>query len=173
MSLRQLEEATRRAVSPDSAARLGRVVYEEEARLIAIVGSSPTKVDSGRALALGAPPTPTIDGMIREYCEDFGDALAEVVALVEKKEEASTIVPNSNRVVTLITGGSSIGRAVARRLAGGGWGGADGRGHGPDGMALRVGQVLAGRRAAPLDETRALWEEVSKGKSSSCPCPRT
>ena len=38
-----------------------------------------------------ATPTPTIDGMIREYCEDFGDALAEVVALVEKKEEASTL----------------------------------------------------------------------------------
>ena len=40
-------------------------------------------MDPERALALGAPPTLTIDDMIREYYEDFKSALAEGIVLGE------------------------------------------------------------------------------------------
>ena len=171
ISLSELEEAMKRVVAPDSVTELGKVVYEEDEKLSNIVGSFPANVDSKRALALGAPSTPTIDDMIREYCEDFNSALAEGVVLgageynqlEEKKSEAApAIKPNVNRVVALVTGGGSgIGRAVAVRLAKGGWGGADGKGNGSDGAVLRVGLVLAGRRSEPLEATKKMCEESS------------
>ena len=154
VSLRQLEEGMRNVVEPGSA--LGRVVYEEDANLSSVVGSFPTKVDSGRAIALGAPLTPSVEDMIREYCEDFPDAIADGVRLVPRRPDEA-FDPAAKRVVAVITGaGSGIGRAVAIRLARGGWGGADGRGNGGDGETLRVSLVLAGRRPDPLLETKGL-----------------
>mmetsp|Transcript_40627 Transcript_40627/g.85327 ORF Transcript_40627/g.85327 Transcript_40627/m.85327 type:complete len:656 (-) Transcript_40627:135-2102(-) len=162
VSLSQLEEAMKRVVFTDSHPKLGKVKYVEDTRLSSIVGSFPTKVDSKRALALGAPLTPTIDDMILEYCEDFKSALAEGIILQTKKEAMSTIQPNVNRVVAIITGGGSgIGRAVAVRLAKGGWGGVDGRGNDADGKVLRVSLVLAGRRSAPLKTTQEMCKDTS------------
>ena len=164
VSLQQLEDAMKRVVSPDSVSKLGKVVYDEDEGLSSIVGSFPTKVDSKRALMLGALPPPSIDNIIREYCHDFKCALAEGIVLNEVEEQQHVIQPNVNRVVALITGGGSgIGRAVAIRLSKGGWGGIDGRGSGADGTPLRVGLVLAGRRLDALDETRALCETSSDG----------
>lgn len=165
--MRQLEGAMKRVVSPESVPKLGKVVYDEDERLSAIVGSFPTKVNSARALKLGAPPVPSIDDMIREYCVDFKSALADGVKVeeVQKDEEMPAFDPTVNRVVALITGGGSgIGRAVAVRLAQGRWGGADGRGNGPDGKALRIGLVLAGRRSDPLEATKKMCQEVSEAE---------
>lgn len=164
VSLRQLEEAMKRVVSLESVSMLGNVVYEEDKKLSSIVGSFPTKVDSTRALKLGAPPTPTIDDMIREYCEDFQSALAEgVVVMDETKDDLPAFQPNVNRVVALITGGGSgIGRHVAVRLSQGGWGGIDGKGHDVDGNLLKVSLVLVGRRSEPLETTKKMCQESSE-----------
>jgi nucleoside-diphosphate-sugar epimerase len=83
VSLKQLEDAMKRVVSPDSVLQLGNLVYDEDEGLSSIVGSFPTKVDSKRALLLGALPPPTIENIIREYCEDFTNALVEGVVLKE------------------------------------------------------------------------------------------
>ena len=78
-------------------------------------------MDSKRALALGAPPTPTIDDMMREYCEDFKSALAKGIVLDETKVVMPVIQPNVNGAVALIMGGGSgIECAVAVRLVKGG-----------------------------------------------------
>ena len=161
VSMAQLEKAVKRVVSPDSISKLGNVVYEEDERLSSIVGSFPTRVNSERALALGAPPTPSIDDMIREYCKDFSSALAEGVVLEDKNEVVSTIQPNIDRVVALITGGGSgIGRQVAIRLSQGKWGGVDGHGNDSEGKPLRVGIILAGRRADALQATKEHIESL-------------
>ena len=161
VSLRQLEGAMRNVVEADSAAKLGGIAYEEDAGLSSVVGSFPTKVDSSRAIALGAPATPSVEDMIREFCEDFPDAVADGVRLVPRRADEA-FDPAARRVVAVITGaGSGIGRAVAVRLARGGWGGADGRGNGRDGETLRVSLVLAGRRPDPLLETKGLCSEYS------------
>jgi NAD(P)-dependent dehydrogenase (short-subunit alcohol dehydrogenase family) len=182
VSLGMLAEATMRVVTRDSAARgmLGEITYDVDEVISGIVGSFPTRVNSSRAMALGAPSVPTVDDIVREYCEDFPHALAEGVVLRAKGGEddedfsmpptpppaaAAAIMmiePNVNRVVALITGGGSgIGRATAIRLAGGGWGGSDGKGNNSDGKALRVGLVLVGRRPGPLEETKMLCVDGS------------
>jgi hypothetical protein len=110
--------------------KLGEISYDVDEVISGIVGSFPTKVDSIRALALGAPSMPTVDDIVQEYCKDFASALAKGVGLRARGGEdenamplpaAGIIEPNANHVVALITGGGSgIGRATAVRLARGG-----------------------------------------------------
>jgi len=168
--MRELEDAMKRLVKRESVGKLGKVIYKEDKKLSEIVGSFPTKVDSARALKLGAPETPEIDDLIREYCEDFRGALRDGIELADCAESAvkgeygtTNSEPLENVVVALITGGGSgIGRAVAVRLSQGKWGGTDGRGNNSDGNVLKVGIILAGRRGPPLEETEKLCQEAAK-----------
>ena len=51
------------------------MTYSPDEKLSAAVGSFPTKVDCSRALACGMQSTLSIEGLIRDYCEDFPQAL--------------------------------------------------------------------------------------------------
>ena len=67
VSLSQLEVAMRRVVAPESLPNLGKIFYEEDEFLSSVVGGFPTRIDASRALELGAPPTPDLENLIREY----------------------------------------------------------------------------------------------------------
>lgn len=163
ISLRQLEGTLREVVAEKSRECLGEIKYEEDKGLSAILQSFPTRVDAVRAVALGAPPVPCIEDMIREYVQDFGGAVTAGLMLNSRQvDSGSEITKHDNCVVAMITGaGSEIGRAVAVRLANGGWG-ATGNGTDHTGHVLKVGLVLAGRRSAPLQETKLLCEKSAK-----------
>ena len=155
MSLSQLHEAmTAIVVNPE---KLGKVSYATNEFLSQVVGGFPTRIDASRALALGAPPTPDLETLVREYCEDFPSAVQVDLKPVAAVIDLVSVFANQNGAVALITGGGSgIGRAVAIRLAKGGWGGATGKG------AHVVGIVLVGRTQATLEETETLCQAAAK-----------
>uniref|UniRef100_A0A7S4M5Y4 NAD-dependent epimerase/dehydratase domain-containing protein n=1 Tax=Odontella aurita TaxID=265563 RepID=A0A7S4M5Y4_9STRA len=134
LSLSDLEDATKDAVSPLSRKLLGRVEYTVDEFLSGVVGGFPTRIDAGRARELGVGPPPTPEDIVRDYAASFPEALAPGLELSPKAASAASADGSENKdnddddddnnnVVAVITGaGSGIGRAVALRLAQGGWG---------------------------------------------------
>ena len=185
LSLSELEAATRKVVDPSCHHALGEVKYEADAFLSDVVGGFPTKIDATRALQIGCLPAPTAEELVRSYVENFPDALADGVQIVprgdgnttsacteDKRTDAEGSAKSSlscspssfssdastKNVVACLTGaGSGIGRAVAVRLAQGGWGLREEEG--PSTHNPRVCLVLIGRRREPLQETAALAEK--------------
>ena len=159
VSLAELQAAVRTVVDAASHAALGRVTYVEDAALSAAVGSFPTKVDCSRAVALGLAADLDAEALVRQYCDDFPDAIAPGIALRPAASSSSASAAAAAaaaaaaghagaRSVALVTGGGTgIGRAVALRLARG-WVAK------PDGAAAApaVVLVLTGRRVGPLEE---------------------
>lgn len=156
LSLGDLEAAVHRAVLPEARAALGRVGYAVDEALSAALASFPTKVDSNRAEALGLVADLDADSIVRAYAEDFPEKLAPAIRLQAPLEDATpgsatSAVPSEatpsdappKSVVLVTGGGSGIGRAVALRLAAGGW----------QAEGSEVAVVLTGRRVEALEET--------------------
>ena len=142
VTLDELHSATVSACAPEDRSKLGRVSYAVDEALSAAVGSFPSRIDSTRAEALGLAPAAPPAALVREYCEAFPGDLAVGV----NADETAISDDDDDVAVAVVTGGGSgIGRAVAIRLARGGWAG---------GRRVRV--VIAGRRAKALEETKAL-----------------
>jgi NAD(P)-dependent dehydrogenase (short-subunit alcohol dehydrogenase family) len=137
LSLGDLEDALLKVVTTESQSRLGKIVYQVDERLSAIVGSFPTKIDAFRAMKLGVPPAPDAETLVREYIEDFSSAIKEGI---EVNPARPSVLPSVSeaKVVVITGGGSGIGQAVAQRLSSGGW-----------------TVVIAGRRMNTLKETEA------------------
>jgi len=152
-TMKDLEAAVRTVVSPSSLGALGKVVYEENEALSAAVGSFPTKVDCSRALALGLPDVPDPETLVRHYCEDFPDDLSPAIEILPPTPQ----VDLGDCTVALITGGGTgIGKAVAARLARGGWQ--------RDGETAVL--VLTGRRRGVLEEAA----EEARAAAASVGC---
>ncbi len=83
----------------------------------------------------------------RQYAEDYPAALAPGVRLAAVPPPPPLLRAGEGAVAVVTGGGSGIGRAVAERLAAGGW---------CEGQACLV---LVGRRRAPLDEAAAACAE--------------
>jgi NAD(P)-dependent dehydrogenase (short-subunit alcohol dehydrogenase family) len=141
LSLGDLEEALIQVTTPESHSKLGKISYEVDERLSAIVGGFPTKIDASRAMKLGVPAAPDAETLVREYMADFGMAVAAGIETfsAESSETASLPVASVAKVAVVSGGGSGIGQAVAERLSKGGW-----------------AVVLAGRRMSTLKETKEL-----------------
>ena len=151
VSIDELVAAVRRNVDPASAGELGRVTFAVDDALSAAVGSFPVRVDAARAEKLGFPAPGSADDLVREYMQDFPEALAAGVAPAPAAPPAPLVPADARRVALVTGGGSGIGRAVAVRLAAGGW---------TDAAPV---VVVAGRRRAPLEETAALAEAAHPG----------
>ena len=168
VSLSQLETALKTAVAPTSHAALGKVSYDVDETLSKAVASFPTKVDSSRAEKLNLSPdaATSLDpiNIIKEYVEDFPDAIhpdvklsGDGVAAASAAAAAGPEIPNS--AVCLITGGGTgIGRAVAVRLAEGGW---------QEDPSTPVALVLTGRRKNVLEEAAAEIEEAAAARGAN------
>lgn len=138
VSLGDLEAALMKIVTPETQDKLGKITYEVDERLSAIVGSFPTKVEAGRALKLGIPPAPDAETLVREYMTDFSSALADGIETAPPVAVAP-LQKSTAKVAVVTGGGSGIGRGVAERLSRGGW-----------------VVVLAGRTLGKLEETAKL-----------------
>jgi NAD(P)-dependent dehydrogenase (short-subunit alcohol dehydrogenase family) len=147
LSLGDLEEALLEVVKAENHSKLGKITYEADARLSAIVGSFPTKINANRAMKLGILDAPDAQTLVREYMQDFSTAVAD--GIEANSETLGSAPQKSTAKVAVVTGGGSgIGRAFAERLSRGGW-----------------TVVLAGRRLNTLKETAALLGE--------CMCVKT
>uniref|UniRef100_A0A7S1BVR6 NAD-dependent epimerase/dehydratase domain-containing protein n=1 Tax=Corethron hystrix TaxID=216773 RepID=A0A7S1BVR6_9STRA len=138
LSLGDLRDALLEAVDPEAHGKLGTIAFDVDQDLNAIVSSFPTVVDAYRAKALGVPDAPAAADLIREYAEDFPAALAPGVRLRSPTAATEERPPSPKKVAVVTGAGSGIGRAVALRLAAGGY-----------------AVVLVGRRRAKLEETAA------------------
>ena len=139
VTLDELHAATVAACAPEDRPKLGRVSYAVDEVLSAAVGSFPARIDSARAEALGLAPAAPPAALVREYCANFAGDFA-----VRINADAETVDNDDDVAIAVVTGGGSgIGRAVAIRLARGGWAG-----------DRRVRVVVAGRRA---EASEAVW----------------
>jgi NAD(P)-dependent dehydrogenase (short-subunit alcohol dehydrogenase family) len=155
LSLGDLEEALLKVTTPESHAKLGKISYEVDEHLSAVVGSFPTKIDASRAMKLGVPAAPDAETLVREYMTDFGTAVADGIEIVSAESNevllpVTSISVAAAKVAVVTGGGSGIGRAVAERLSKGGW-----------------TLVLVGRRMSTLLETKELLGDVE------CLCVQT
>jgi NAD(P)-dependent dehydrogenase (short-subunit alcohol dehydrogenase family) len=144
LSLGDLQEALSKVTTPTSHARLGKISYQVDAHLSAVVGSFPTKIDASRAMKLGVPAAPDAETLVREYMADFWTAVTAGVEIVPAKSSEALLPVTSNsaagaKVAVVTGGGSGIGRAVAERLSKGDW-----------------TVVLAGRSMSTLKKTKEL-----------------
>jgi NAD(P)-dependent dehydrogenase (short-subunit alcohol dehydrogenase family) len=144
----------------ESRGALGAVRYEPDERLSQAVASFPTKVDCRRASALGLTGDADAAAIIRQYAQDFPGAIHPSVRIVDEGMGAPIDdgAGESDAAVVLVTGGGSgIGRAVALRLAQGGWQ-RDGR---------RVALVLTGRRREVLEEVADEITEAARARGEA------
>jgi len=147
LSLGDLEDALYSIVSPTSRDKLGTIHYKVDEFLSNVVGGFPTKMNAERAMALGVPPAPDAEALVRQYAEDFASALVEGIDIISPSGKPTSIHPKSkcsHKVAVVTGGGSGIGRAVSERLAKGGY-----------------NVVLAGRRTQTLEETRDLLRQIN------------
>ena len=143
VSLEELEHALHAVVAPESRAHLGKVSFQANDQLSAAVGSFPTKVDSGRARALGLQADLDAASMVRQYAEDFPNAIHPSVRMTIAGSGAEDAELHDAAVALVTGGGTGIGRAVALRLSQGGWQSDD----------RPLALVLTGRRRELLEET--------------------
>jgi len=160
VSLDELSRALHSVVAVESRGALGAVRYEPDERLSQAVASFPTKVDCRRASALGLTGDADAAAIIRQYAQDFPGAIHPSVRIVDEGMGAPIDdgAGESDAAVVLVTGGGSgIGRAVALRLAQGGWQ-RDGR---------RVALVLTGRRREVLEEVADEITEAARARGEA------
>jgi hypothetical protein len=66
-----LAERALRQVAQERNIALGTIEEHPDPRIQGIVDGWPVAVDGSRALALGFPPVPSLQTIIRDYLEDF------------------------------------------------------------------------------------------------------
>lgn len=146
LSLGDLEDALYSIVSSSSRINLGTIRYKVDEFLSNVVGGFPTKMDAQRAIKLGVPLAPDAETLVRQYAEDFPNALVDGIEILPPtSNQVTAAIKKCDQKVAVITGGGSgIGRAVAERLTKGGY-----------------NIVLAGRKKHTLEETRDLLLQIT------------